>query len=73
MFYLWPSVGEDSFIESSFILWYSKYVHFKIKLKIIKDEQKHINKNKKICSAKFGFIQKAALNALQGHRFPPLV
>jgi hypothetical protein len=43
---------------------------FKIKIKIIKDEQKYINKNKRSCSAKFGFIQKAALNGLQGCRFP---
>jgi hypothetical protein len=39
---------------------------FKIKIKIIKDEQKHINKNKRIYSAKFEFIQKATLNGLQG-------
>jgi hypothetical protein len=45
---------------------------------MIKDEQihintnkhAHINKNNRICSAKFGFIQKAALNGLQGRRFP---
>jgi hypothetical protein len=36
---------------------------------MIKDEQKHIYKNKRVCSAKFGFVQKAALNGLQGHRF----
>jgi hypothetical protein len=29
-----------------------------------------MNKNKRICSAKFGFIQKVALNGLQGRRFP---
>jgi hypothetical protein len=66
---LWPSDGEDYFIES-FTLWYFKCVHFKIKIKIIKDEQKRNNKNKRICSAKFGLIQKAALNGLQGRRFP---
>jgi hypothetical protein len=66
MLYLWPSVGEDYFIEPSFTLWYFKYVNFKIKIKIMKDEQKYTNnKNKRICSAKFGFIQKAA-------SFPPL-
>jgi hypothetical protein len=30
---------EKYFIESSFILWYFKYVHFKIIIKIIKDGQ----------------------------------
>jgi hypothetical protein len=32
--------------------------------------QKCINKNKRICSVKFGFSQKAALTDLEGRRFP---
>jgi hypothetical protein len=36
----------------------------------IKDEQKCINKNKRICSVKFGFSQKAVLKDLEGRRFP---
>jgi hypothetical protein len=36
----------------------------------IKDEQKCINKNKRIYSVKFGFSQKAALKDLEGRRFP---
>jgi hypothetical protein len=38
----------------------------------IKDEQKCINKNKRICSVKFGFSPKAALKDLEGRRFPTL-
>jgi hypothetical protein len=41
-------------------------IWFRIQIKIIEDEQKHIDINKRICSAKFGFIQKAAGS-------PPLV
>jgi hypothetical protein len=36
----------------------------------IKDEQKFINKNKRICSVKFGFSQKAALKDLEGRMWP---
>jgi hypothetical protein len=36
----------------------------------IKDEQKCINKNKRICSVKFGCSQKATLKDLEGRRFP---
>lgn len=38
-------------------------LYLKIKTKIIKVEQKYINKYKRICLAKFGFIQKT-LNTL---------
>jgi hypothetical protein len=61
---------EDYFVETYFTLWYFKYVHFKNKIQNIKDEQKCINKNKRICSIKFGFTQKAALKDLEGRMWP---
>jgi hypothetical protein len=36
----------------------------------IKDEQKFINKNKRICSVKFGFSHKAAFKDLEGRMLP---
>jgi hypothetical protein len=73
MFYLWPSVGEDYFIEYFFTFWYFKYVHFEMKIKRIKEKKNILIKMEGFVLQNLDSFKRPHLMAYKAAGSPPLV